>query len=279
MLRLRYAEGATPRAGSKVNEWLDDSGEVLVQAFSREDLHWIEWRGVGTFAFSAGSQEVQVWPESGIRRETIVDIFDRTLQPILLQALGESQALHASAAVASAGVLAFCGRSGSGKSTLAFALQQVGCQQFADDALVLRLDGNRVIARPLPFMHRLRPQSRAHFERADELVSPKLDTADLPLAAVFLLQQDDSLVRARISLVPQLRAFTEVLSHAHCFDPADPEHTRRLAKDYLELTSRVPVFALTYPPDFRQLPQLIQTVAAAVANFKAGIVFPCAALG
>src|SRR5262249_14734603 len=163
---------------------------------------------------SAGSQEVRVWPESGIRRETIVDIFDRTLQPILLQALGESQALHASAAVASAGVLAFCGRSGSGQSTLAFAFQPVCCQQVADDALVLRLDGNRVIARPLPFMHRLRPQSRAHFERADELVSPKLDTADLPLAAVFLLQQDDSLVRARISLVPQLRAFTEVLSHA-----------------------------------------------------------------
>jgi hypothetical protein len=234
---------------------------------------------VGVFAFSAGSHEVRVWPESGIRREAIVDIFDRTLQPIVLQALGESQALHASAAVASAGVLAFCGRSGSGKSTLAFAMQQVGCLQFADDALVLRLDEDRVIARPLPFMHRLRPQSRAHFERAVELVSPKLDTPDLPLAAVFLMQQDDSLARARISLVPQLRAFTEVLSHAHCFDPADPEHTRRLAKDYLELTSRVPVFELTYPPDFRQLPQLTHTVAATVANFKAGTVFPCAAPG
>jgi hypothetical protein len=242
-------------------------------------LYWIEWLGVGVFAFSAGSHEVQVWPESGIRREAIVDIFDRTLQPIVLQALGESQALHASAAAASAGVLAFCGRSGSGKSTLAFAMQQVGCLQFADDALVLRLDGDRVIARPLPFMHRLRPQSRAHFERVSELVSPKLDSADLPLAAIFLLQQDQSLARARISLAPQLRAFTEVLSHAHCFDPADPKHTRRLAEDYLEFTSRVPVFALTYPPDFRQLPQLTHTVAATVANFKAGTVFPCAAPG
>jgi hypothetical protein len=229
--------------------------------------------------FSAGSHEVRVWPESGIQREAIVDIFERTLQPIVLQALGESQALHASAAVASAGVLAFCGRSGSGKSTLAFAMQRLGCLQFADDALVLRLDEDRVMARPLPFMHRLRPQSRAHFERASEIASPKLDTADFPLAAVFLLQQDDSLAGARISLVPKPRAFTDVLSHAHCFDPADPEHTRRLAADYLELTSRVPVFALTYPPDFRQLPQLTRTVAAAVANFSAGTTFPCTSLG
>src|SRR5262245_52135574 len=160
MLKLRHAGGERPASGSKVNEWLDDSGAVLARGFSRASLHWIEWPGVGVFAFSVGSDEVRVWPEPDVRHEAIVDVFDRSLQPIILQALGEWQALHASAAVGSEGVLAFCGRSGSGKSTLAFAMHLAGCRQFADDALVLRLDRACVLARPLSFMQRLRPQSR-----------------------------------------------------------------------------------------------------------------------
>ena len=56
------------------------------------------------------------------------------------------------------------------------------------------------------------------------------------------------LTSQRISLIPQARAFSELLAHAHCFDAEDPAQTRRLVDDYLELVARVPVFALEYQP-------------------------------
>src|SRR5262249_47665583 len=146
----------------KVNEWVDDAGVVLARGFSSGDLQWIDWVGLGTFGFRAGSHEVRVWPQPGARHAAVVEAFSRTLQPLILQVLGW-QVLHAGAVVWHTGVLAFCGSKGSGKSTLAFAMRQAGWQQFADDALVMRLDGGRVMACALPFTPRLRPATRAHF--------------------------------------------------------------------------------------------------------------------
>src|SRR5262245_47749018 len=99
MLTLAFADGDTrsPEAGRKVNEWVDDYGAAYARAFSRQNLHWIDWPGVGVFAFSLGSREVRAWPEPGIRRETVIDIFSRVLRPVILQALGHHQALHAGA--------------------------------------------------------------------------------------------------------------------------------------------------------------------------------------
>ncbi len=267
MLTLAFAVGSAPapETGRKVNEWCDDGGEVVARAYTSRALHWIEWPGLGVFGFSAGSQEVRVWPEPGRRHEAVADTFSRTLEPIILQTLGW-QALHASAAVGSAGVVAFCGRKGSGKSTLAFAMHQAGWPQFSDDALVLRLDQDRVASCPLPFKPRLRPPARAYFANAVSLSQYSSGTANVPLAAVFLLQQNSDLASPRISLMPQARAFSEVLAHAHCFDAEDPTQTRRLVNDYLGIVARVPVFALEYKPDLQKLPQLTRAVGQAASN-------------
>jgi hypothetical protein len=275
MLTLGFAIGAAPRTGRKVSEWLDDCGRVIATAFSRENLHWLEWPGVGVFAFSAGFPEVRVWPEPDVPHETIVDTFSRMLRPIILQALGEGQVLHAAATVAPTGLLAFCGKSGSGKSTLAFAMQEVGCRQFADDALLFRLDRDRVTACALPFMPRLRPSSRAHFPGASCALPsyPESHPADVPLGAIFLLQQNAGLNSARISLMPQGHAFSELLPLAHCFDMEDPIHTRQLVDDYLELAARVPTFRLEYRPDLQDLPQLTRNIMERVARMNPGPVF------
>jgi hypothetical protein len=66
--------------------------------------------------------------------------------------------------------------------------------------------------------------------------------------------------------MPQARAFSELLAHAHCFDAENPTQTRRLVDDYLGLVTRVPVFALEYQPDLQQLPQLIRAVVEAATN-------------
>jgi hypothetical protein len=262
MLRLGFATGAAPRAGRKVSEWLDDCDRVIARAFSRETLHWLEWPGVGVFAFSAGSHEVRVWPEPRARHETIVETFSRMARPIILQALGEGQVLHAGASVGPGGLLAFCGKSGSGKSTLSFAMQEVGYWQFADDALLLRIEQDRIVARQLPFVPRLRPASFAYFPHARYRwpSSTEPHSPDVRLNVIFVLQQTVGLTSPNISLMPPARAFSELLPLAHCFDMEGSIHTRRLVDDYLQVVERVPTFRLEYHPDLQGLPLLTRNI-------------------
>jgi hypothetical protein len=275
MLSLSILEGVAPATGRQVNEWTDDCGKVFARAFSSDDHYRIDWPGVGAFAFRPGSRDVLVWPEPNARREDISDTFDRLLQPVILQALGK-QALHAAAAAGPCGTIAVCGNAGSGKSTLGFAMRQAGYRQLADDALVLRLEQDRVSVCPLPFAPRLRPASQLHFGYSDQNPAPHVDVrpADLVLSAVFLLRQDEQTERPRLALLPKAQAFPAVLTHAYCYDAQDRSHVRRLVDSYLAIVSLVPVFALQYRPDLQRLPQLIEMIkdAAGSSNAKSSTV-------
>ena len=274
MLTLCFPGGVAPGTGRQVNEWRDDGGEVFARAFSLDNRYWIEWPGLGVFGFAAGSNEVQVWPEHDAPQADILETFSRRLQPVILQALGW-QSLHAAAAVGLSGVIAFCGRAGSGKSTLGFALQQAGYQHLADDALVLRLDQDRVSACPIPFAPRLRPTSQNYLGYAGENQPPPVEaqSGELPLSAVFLLRQAANIEESRLSLLPQAQAFSELLAHAHCYDARDPQQLQRLVDDYLAIVARVPVFTLQYRPGLQQLPQLIEMVVEGTGNTNASAEF------
>src|SRR3984893_2510314 len=207
LLSLAIGAGVAPAAGRQTEEWRDECGKVFARAFSADDHYRIEWPGLGAFAFRPGSREVLVWPEPEAPHEEISDTFHRSLQPVILQALGK-QALHAAAAVAPSGTIAFCGSRRSGKSTLGFAMAQAGYRQLADDALVLQLEQGRVSVCPLPFAPRLREASRLHFGYADQSPVPcdDLRPADLVLSAIFLLRRDEQNERARRVALPTAEA-------------------------------------------------------------------------
>ena len=273
MLRLVFSSGIAPAldAARGVGDWIDEYGCVFARAFAGRDLSWVEWAGVGRFAFSAGSTEVRVWPNPEASHTAVVDTFFRAIQPIVLQALGQ-QAVHAGASIGPGGVVAFCGSKCSGKSTLAFAMRQAGWQQFADDVLLLRFEKFRVSACPLPFTPRLRPDSRGYFVGLPRLVAPREpELTDVPLAAIFLLRHEVGLNSPRISLMPAARALSELLAHAHFFDTQDRRHMQQLYENYLELIAHVPVFALEYRPDFQALPRLTRAVVAAMGSDAAVI--------
>ena len=215
MLHLVFETQPPPRHPDReVCVWRDEQGHVFARAFAQGARRWIDWPGLGIFAFAAGSHRVQVWP-AAIDRDIVAGAFARRLQPIILQALGR-QAIHASAVLGRGGVLAFCGVGHSGKSTLAFAMARIGYRQVADDALVLERLESTVSARLLPFTPGLREPSRRHFgsltdaPESSDLADPT-QPAGAPLRGIVVLQQDSSL---RTPVGPDPRAGGAGFCHA-----------------------------------------------------------------
>jgi hypothetical protein len=278
MLTLRFASGVPPpdpSLGREVSTWRDDTGAVCARAFAAPGRRWVDWPSFGVYAFAPASRDVRVWASPSASLEDVTAIFERVLQPVILQALGW-QTLHASAVLGSRGVLALCGQSGSGKSTIAYALREGGFAQFADDGLVIGQDDTAgVVAHALPFAPRLRPASFERFARGLQIPpgSPAAagTPASAPLAGILLLQQDSAhRGPAAYARVEPTRAFTSLLTHAHCFDIDDPVATASLVDDYLALAGCVQVFALTYAPDLDRLEEVLRVVRRVADECGAG---------
>lgn len=254
-----------PSTSLLVGHWCDEHGVTFARARAEGPDRWIDWPGVGVFAFRLGSSVVRVAPRRPF--DQVRDLFIRVLQPVVQQALGR-QALHASAVRGRGGVLAFCGRGRSGKSTLAYALSGRGFDQVADDALLIESIADDISVRPLPFVPQLREPSRHHFGVSlPSSISGPLNPdrpLDLvaPLRAVFVLEQRETATAPVAERLAPVSAFSVLLRHAHCFDQRPTIESAPLVEDYLRIVERVPVFALTYAPSFDGLETLAAVVEA-----------------
>jgi hypothetical protein len=86
------------------------------------------------------------------------------------------------------------------------------------------------------------------------------------LSAVFVLaQRADAIPAPILTPIPRRSAFAALLTHAHCFDEADRTAVARMAQAYLTVADRVPVFALSYRPDFASMSTLVTSVRRAPA--------------
>lgn len=271
MLRLNFVRRPTAdhrREGTLVQVWRDLEDTERAYGYVGPGWWAMEWSKLGTFRFGptlGDSVEVTADPEVPVGR--IQAVFDRSVVPLLFQALGH-ETLHASAVRASNGVLAFCGERGAGKSTIAYGLCRRGFQQYADDTLVLKVGPNQITTTPLPFAPRLRPASAEFFTKAwhadarfnFETMSPE------PLAAVFILRQATLPYAPVVEPLTPHQAFRAVLAHAHSFDPESPDSRRRLVQNYLEISGCVPMFAVAYTPGLDRLEALLDAVMAAAGQ-------------
>jgi hypothetical protein len=249
--------------------WSRRDGGTCGRAIITADAVWVQWDDLGVCRLRR-PDTVDVWPRQDLDPDEAIRVFAHDLRPIVHQAFG-CQALHGSAVLSPAGVLAFCGLSGAGKSTLAYALARRGWPQLADDSILLDGDASAGPAvRPLPFRRGLRAPSRAHFAtlpagfdadgNGEEVL---LDGPRPGLAAVVLLAQDSALAQVLdLQALAPARAFTALLPHAHCVDPYDAAEAARLVRDYLALVSGVPIYQLTYRPSFASLDHLVDRVIA-----------------
>jgi len=271
VLSLTFAVGELPPTAARgrlVHEWSDETGEVYARAYAGSDLRWIDWSGLAVFAFSRELTTVRAWPAAGADRRLVRETFTRTLQPIVMQAIGW-QALHASAIVVAAGVVALCGRSGSGKSTIAYTLGQ-RFEQWADDGVIIRRSGDGVVARRVPFTPRLRQESRVLLGARPPLSSTPDDVGrELPLVSVAVLKQVPELGATMQSRsLSSSEAFQTLVTHAHCFNPLDADEARRFAEDYLAIAGAVPVVELSYRPGLTNLAAVTAAVLQSVPGHE-----------
>jgi hypothetical protein len=250
---------------------LDPDGVVDLYGWRDGADFWIDLPGITRFRFRPASDAVVPVPEPGTEWPTIVDAYLGTALPMAAQAVLGYEAVHASAVITAAGVVAFCGVTEVGKSTFAYGLTARGHGQWGDDAVVFASPvGPHPVSIQLPFAANLRPASAHYFGHAPPPRVVDLDRHEwrtAPLAAMFLprpLPPDGSEPVMDIARIPAASAMREVLPHAFRFRPEAPGRRRQMIRSYLDLVARVPVFALTYTRDFAVFSNLLDRVEQAV---------------
>jgi len=250
-----------------INEWRDVAGAVCALGYIGVKAAWIRWPGFVAFRF-ADDLLVEAWPERPVDPERVQDLFSRTVEPLILQALGW-ETLHASAVETSAGLVAFCGDCESGKSTIAYAFSRRGYSQFADDSLVFQPGSGGARALRLPFGVRLRPASAAvlgipaadrEFQDIVPIARFEARTVSTSaIAAVFTLTRVPEGAPSSRRLSPT-EAFQALLPHARCFNREDVAVRRRLLNHYLEIVAAVPVYDLRFPSGLNHLDAVLNCV-------------------
>jgi hypothetical protein len=248
----------------RVNVWRTAEGTVSAFACSDGDEHWLHVPGVASFRF-ASDPRVTAVPHGHVSTQSIRHVFDHSVLPLALQALGR-EGFHASAVLTANGVVGFCGKTHTGKSTLAYALSRRGFAQWSDDALIWEVNGDRPSTRRLEFHVRLRDQSLAHFghRSASDIPGSPLDAQDRArLSSLYVLSRttvDGCAPRVAIEQLTGARALTTLLDHAHCFNPSDQHRKRQMMCSYLALLSQVPVFEVRFQPALAHLDELVDAI-------------------
>lgn len=276
--RLTIAHGAKrvhrppKQVGSEVQVWHDAHAGASASCYTVNGQHWVHLPGVASFRFGDVADEVMAIPHPPVRAKLIREVYSDWVLSVVLQALGV-EVLHASAVLTRAGVIALCAASGTGKSTIAFGLSRCGYAVWADDAVAVEISGPQIRVVPLPFETRLRPASASYFSGEGGAMPARAVRQDLaqvspelvPLAALCLLERaGHGQEGLNVERVDPSGAFPALLSHAYCFSLVDCGRKRRMVEQYVDLSTRVPVFRIRFPTGLETLPLTLDAIEQAV---------------
>ena len=259
------ADVPRPSAVAIVEEWQGDDGVVVARAYAEAATRWVEWPGVATYWFHVASETVRARPREGATRHSVVDVYQRHVAPLALQARG-FEAIHASAVSTGTGVVALAGKSGAGKSTLAYRLSIEGLAQVADDAVVLSITGDgHARLQPLPFRPRLRQDAAVRLDARQPSEVPGSDhqndgrvTDDRLLQAIYILKvcghdRGSLQTEPAVLRLEPANAFRALLTHACCFELQGIARRRRTVEHYLDLAEATPVFEFRFSHGLERL--------------------------
>jgi hypothetical protein len=221
--------------------------------------------GLACFSFDTQGAAVTAVPEPSANSEAVCDVYQRSVLPLALQALG-LEVLHASAVLGPEGLVSLCGVSRSGKSTLAYALSRRGYAVAADDAVAFTRSPGGLVVKLLPFSLRLRPPAAEFFglgQASPSGYEKAPADASIPLATIVLLsRKEGSGGDIALRRLPPTRALPAVLPHAYCFSLQDAARKRRMMAQYLDLVTNVSVFEMSFHPGLENLVAIVDRLEA-----------------
>ncbi|MFN7926234.1 MAG: hypothetical protein U0Q16_39415 [Bryobacteraceae bacterium] len=255
----------TAQTQSGLEIWRDEGGRIAAFGHSGRDHSWLCMPPVATFRFDLGPRRVTALPEPGACPDDVEEALYRAAVPLALHAFGH-EALHASAVETPRGLAVFCAPAGTGKSTTAKSLASRGWRVWADDVVVLRIEGSTVCGEPLPFRVRLRPEAANHFGVRETVLPPWTQRiSSAPVAAIFSLRRDPHLSQTVcVRTLDPAEAFPVLLSNAYCFSLSQPGRKRLMMAHYAALARLTPCRELVFRPGLENLRPMAEAIEGEV---------------
>jgi hypothetical protein len=137
---------------------------------------------------------------------------------------------------------------------------------WADDAVVLDIQGDHTRAAQVPFRLRLHADAATFFggDAEDRMTSAPTPSRS-PLVALLILDREEGSLRpVRITRLEPTEAFVGLLPHAYYFALSDPARKALMLDRYLRLASSVPTFEVRYRPGLGDIAAVLDEVEARV---------------
>jgi len=253
------------KTGILIDSWDQDSpSDPLLYCYKKNNIIWFLREDLGGIKFSNSNSNVDVYPANGIDRSLFKKLVVNDWLPRVYQYWGY-QVIHASAVthLDSSKVVTFVGSTGTGKSTFAYALgKRTGWQQINDDGVAFLPCQNSVKLLPIPNEIRLRPESTVYFNNSSSQVE-KLNwpSNNLELKYIFYLDQTTkNIISFNIKKLDGANTYKLLLKEAYALSLSFQEKNIDLMKDYLSLSSLIPIYKISYKKDFKFLESLLDSI-------------------
>jgi hypothetical protein len=253
---------------NRVQVWSNAQGNNYAYGYKQQEICAISFPNLSIYTFTEAVDQVTIFPSPKASRERIDELYYKFVLQYALQVRG-FEVLHSSAIETPKGVVAFCGASESGKSSLAFALSKRGYFAWADDAVIFKLVEDKISVFSLPFCIKLRPEPANFFMEKNGLLknrtSDKVEAVN-SLLALFILRRSEK-EPVNVAAIEPKEVFSSILPYAHSFDLNNIVRKEEMIKNYLELSSQIPVFDLSFRtglenlfPTVDKIEQIIQAL-------------------
>jgi hypothetical protein len=268
---LSIGRGTSPSAGELVAEHA--TGHEILRVWRTEGGIRFGYGPVGLFDIAADGREITWYPSESPIPDHVGAVVLGPVLALVLHAQGTA-CLHGSAVRIGRAGVAFVAPKHFGKSTLTAALVEAGAQLISDDTLAVGFDPAPVL---LPGVHSLKLW-RDSFDR----IAPRLPT-DLgsgvkpilrgfpaaarrkrptPFAAAYLLQPGPGGrgLRPERAPVSPRDAVLSLVAHAKIGALLQPAESGLLLRTAHAIARSIPVYALTVPRDWEQLPEVVRAI-------------------
>ncbi len=239
-------------------------GEPSLSVGKDERGYRLRSHGIADFVVARDGSLLATEPVDDVDAGVVREAYAQRVEPMLHQLRG-APALHGSALLTPAGVVAFVGPSGAGKSTLA-ALLATRWRVVADDQVPVRLHGGAAWVTPTSRALRLREEAADHLGANHERIGGKRllarDAAEelAPLAALYVLRAESPVVMS--GPLRRQEAVLTLAGHLHRLDPFAPEMLERELQFLEALSDHVTMRWLHHPRRF----DVAEEVASLVLN-------------